>query len=1112
MTKFKLYVTSLCLLGTIGAVAQTDVTSTYLANPGFEEGTDGTAAHTPKGYYKPFAWDAQNLPSSGTCNFQILSGTETAESSASAFGVNVAPAEGSYYYFGRNSWSGSLDVILSQETKAALPAGKYLLSVSYKSATKLAGTEGALSVSVAAGGNTLATGKSALSGVPTKAYVDNYFEKGEWASVAVPFTVSTEGKVTVSLGMNFNPKNVNTKQEAIIIDDVKLYNLDAVTAENPLDVSWLIFNRNFNCDTNGWTTTTGAQNSALANNKQGAFDGNFWENWKGSNYKGKMYQTLKNLPNGLYSLGLSAFVNVKGDDGTQYIYANGEKVNVAAGDPAAYTTGKVLVSDGTLEIGFEQTVENNNWAGIDNAILTYYGVPGDDLFKTDYEAILQEAKGLDKQVMSVASQNALTEALTTYGAVTSGYEAAIQALTDVVKKVKTSIHSYKVINGEATIADDALDGWTCENSQTFHINTWSTEGSTDGSNMVTPFVENWVANGSILGKGKVYYSLAGLDPGYYKASALVRVYSEAGNVVKGATFFVGDRSVDLSTGTPASVGTKKAVYGTYTLVGKVGDDGVLKFGVDITDPNFNWVALKTLKAEKGTENEYNKLPFDVALAAAKAAKDNETYKNVTGEEKTALDNAISTYEGTTTDYIAAKEALEAATKAFVEAAPAYDAYNAAKTTTDPDLKYASLAVKANFTNALGAAAPTKAVEAQAAADAITNALRAYYESNAKAEGVDGAEMVYTYDFTDKAVSGMKVGEWTVSQSGGNLGVLNGESWTDAAGNHAYGYLDYWNGDANNQHATFNRTLEAGKYMLTIKARAQKGLYTYVAAGGNETDIQEIGSTGGVFGRGWNDASVEFTTTGGEVTLEWKSVPTGGNHGGWAGFGDVRLVKLGSLDVVTLDETATVAPVVNATPVNVNVKRTLKAGWNAVCLPFAVSEEVAKQVFGASSEIAQFTNDKTEGETVTLSFTKVAAIAAGEPCLVYVPAEVANPVFTGVLISVAAPVAKNGTDYNFTGTFVQADAVTTGDVVVSGGKLCPAAQNINLKGFRSYFDATTASPAKAVNFVIDGVTTAINDVNSVVSDNAKMYRLNGIQLNNSANYKGVIIKNGKKYIK
>jgi len=125
----KKYITSLlslALLATGGgsAFAQTDVTDTYLNNPSFELGTDGTPKSTGKGFFAPYQWTTQNLPSSGTKNFGIYSKDETSNTHPGAFGVTVTPDDGDYYFFGRESWAGSFDVItLSQDSKTSLPAG-----------------------------------------------------------------------------------------------------------------------------------------------------------------------------------------------------------------------------------------------------------------------------------------------------------------------------------------------------------------------------------------------------------------------------------------------------------------------------------------------------------------------------------------------------------------------------------------------------------------------------------------------------------------------------------------------------------------------------------------------------------------------------------------------------------------------------------------------------------------------------------------------------------------------------------------------------------------------------------------------------------------------------
>jgi hypothetical protein len=150
--------------------------------------------------------------------------------------------------------------------------------------------------------------------------------------------------------------------------------VEGATYSNPVETAFVV-NGTFDSAIAPWITTTGAQNSALASNQQGAFTVPFWENWNPNPYTGKMYQTIKNIPNGVYTLKIAAFVNnFAGDNqASQYVYANEFKTYLTTGEPTAYEVKDVVVTDNTLEIGFEQTEAVANWAGIDNVSLLYHG-------------------------------------------------------------------------------------------------------------------------------------------------------------------------------------------------------------------------------------------------------------------------------------------------------------------------------------------------------------------------------------------------------------------------------------------------------------------------------------------------------------------------------------------------------------------------------------------------------------------------------------------------------------------------------------------------------------------------------------------------------------------
>ena len=275
-----------------------------------------------------------------------------------------------------------------------------------------------------------------------------------------------------------------------------------------------------------------------------------------------------------------------------------------------------------------------------------------------------------------------------------------------------------------------------------------------------------------------------------------------------------------------------------------------------------------------------------AYDAAVAAKDNADYASITGEERTVLEAEIAKAEPTTKeDYEAATTALKDATSAFTAAKAAYDAFEAAKTSTIiPDLAYASAEKKSAIENAVAAEAPTSAADATEKAAAITTALRAYYESHAMAEGVDGA-----VDMTAKvsdANADVNQG-WTKG-----VGTNRGQGYTDAAGNVAPTYLD--GGWASNAGANIDMTREvavpAGKYLLTVTARGAVGLDEYTLSIADQTiNLPHNGGAGGVFNNGWDDASVEFESDGSPLTLEIIAKSAAAQQ--WMSINRFRLVRL-----------------------------------------------------------------------------------------------------------------------------------------------------------------------------------------------------------------------------
>ncbi len=372
------------LIAAIGlAKAQTDVTSTYLQNPGFELSAKGTnfnhtgATDVSGGLY---GWTLGSKDVEFH-DIQVCDNTY----SASGFGTQVAPAEGNYYFFNRKGWA---TITWSLSTTASeLPAGKYFFTVDYKAAESQNSNgykEGKMTIDVLQESETLAT--SGAEVVTCYNPGNTYFNTSPWKTKGIWFTVDATSTITIQITEYLNGNNGRSD---ICLDNCKLYQWsldDATNYQNaseatPLDMTHMIPNPDFSSNLDGCERTLTYQNNARATNQHGAFSGYFWENWNGSAGAGKMYQTISGLPNGKYRVKLAAFGNNE-TEGTQgvYLYATGctgSGTPVTSATPAFYEVD-AMVTDGTLEFGLESK-SVSNWLGMDNVSLAYLGANLDEL-------------------------------------------------------------------------------------------------------------------------------------------------------------------------------------------------------------------------------------------------------------------------------------------------------------------------------------------------------------------------------------------------------------------------------------------------------------------------------------------------------------------------------------------------------------------------------------------------------------------------------------------------------------------------------------------------------------------------------------------------------------
>ncbi len=563
-----------------------------------------------------------------------------------------------------------------------------------------------------------------------------------------------------------------------------------------------------------------------------------------------------------------------------------------------------------------------------NAILAEVAALDNTPFYAEKKAALANAKAAFEANKTLENYNALNEALIAAKESAQNYELLAKAIlnTEIWKHPDTkstdTLHA-KYDNGEyndETTPDDiyaeyqaaeiaglkeiAANNYTSAiinpSFETQDMSGWQAEKRNDTgvvmNSLSTYRMDN--ADGDYIfnswggtAENNVYQTIKGLPAGTYQLNAVLAGF-------EGETLVLA-----------ANETTKNIIVDTHKGYGNpVNVIFTLDENCDLTIKASNTKSQSTSDASFIKADNFTLKAYESPLAALKVQYNNlrdeaafrlteEVFDVVTGSERSALQALVdSTPEETEEAYQKAIDDLTAALKTFEEASSGYYAFYEAKQIDIPELPYAAAEKKVALEDLVNAN-PNTAEEANSFAEAIPTARRAYYESNAMAEGVEGA-----IDMTDHITNPnnpTNTNGWTFTA--GNFRIMDNQPYTDADGSYLHKYFDSnsW-GTAFTTKFVQDVELEPGKYILTAKARGN-GTTTYqVIAGEKATDIGNPGNTGDVFGNGWGDYTVEFEVAEGQsATTIGINVETG-NSSNWVSFGNFRLVQLSKTDVVMAD--------------------------------------------------------------------------------------------------------------------------------------------------------------------------------------------------------------------
>ena len=338
MKKNKLLLAAAALMLGGSVWAQTDVTSTYITNAGFEGdsqqflkiNSDG------RGVQKPVGWSVEwTQGSSNGHNGMTYVGSMNQD------GQNWTAYEGEKAYFTRMRWESS--TLNLRQTMVNLPKGDYTLSF-YATASKLSDGNGSASVSVAGQSQTINVGTSATT---------------DWTQYTISFTVSTNPYATIEVTASRTAGNFKfgidnftltydgssyystilaaaqslyddnadwatgaddlsaaitaaAGKETVADKNAAIFTLEEAMATfkeaNTIDVTSLITNATFDSNISGWTTSGSDGTFQYQSSSQNNFTGGFFESWRNGwngSYNHKNFdvsQTLSNLPNGEYTV------------------------------------------------------------------------------------------------------------------------------------------------------------------------------------------------------------------------------------------------------------------------------------------------------------------------------------------------------------------------------------------------------------------------------------------------------------------------------------------------------------------------------------------------------------------------------------------------------------------------------------------------------------------------------------------------------------------------------------------------------------------------------------------------------------------------------------------
>lgn len=242
----------------------------------------------------------------------------------------------------------------------------------------------------------------------------------------------------------------------------------------------------------------------------------------------------------------------------------------------------------------------------------------------------------------------------------------------------------------------------------------------------------------------------------------------------------------------------------------------------------------------------------------------------------------------------------------------------------------------------------------------------------------------------------------------------------------------------------------------------------------------------------------------------------------------------TIDAVTLyekpsDFSVTSNTIEEKSGVTVNLYRSLSAGmWNAICLPFSMTDTQMKGLFGDTYSLQEFAGVETTNGATHLKFSEATSLEAGKPYIVNPSQNVeknAVVVIRGVNITSTTPqvISKEGDegDYTFQGIYNPYQLEKDNKRLIFIGRdnkfFYPTSTN-PMMAFRAYFTFPEELSTAQMYLTTDeeGVADSISltEVSGMaIHGSQRVYSVSGQLMGTSTEGlpKGIYIMNGKKFV-